>query len=107
MWKIFYNILLLPIFALLVLIGSLFVKKIRDGFIGRLYSIQILKKFSKTITNEDLIYWFHAASHGEFEQIKPVLNGLKEIEPKSKIILSFFRFHYIIKYNSKFYLKFF
>ena len=90
MWKILYNILLFPILALLFFVGSLFVKKIRDGFIGRLYSVQILKKFSKTIRKEDLIYWFHAASHGEFEQIKPVLNGLKEIEPKSKIILSFF-----------------
>ena len=90
MWKIFYNILFFPIFILLVFFGSFFVKKIRVGFIGRLSSIKILNNFSKKIRNEDLVYWFHAASHGEFEQIKPVLNGLKEIEPKSKIILSFF-----------------
>ena len=35
-------------------------------------------------------FWFHAASLGEYEQIKPVLSGLKEIEPNSYFILSLF-----------------
>ncbi|MEE3150465.1 MAG: glycosyltransferase N-terminal domain-containing protein, partial [Candidatus Neomarinimicrobiota bacterium] len=32
----------------------------------------------------------HVSSHGEFLQTKPVLQGLKEVEPCAKIIVSFF-----------------
>jgi len=39
---------------------------------------------------EKTIYWFHASSHGEFEQVKPVLTGLKEVEPLSFSVVSFF-----------------
>ncbi|MBT6797823.1 MAG: hypothetical protein HOA96_08720, partial [Candidatus Marinimicrobia bacterium] len=35
------------------------------------------------------IYWFHAASLGEFYQVKPVLEGLKEVEPDSLAVISF------------------
>lgn len=34
--------------------------------------------------------WIHVASLGEYEQAVPVLQGLKEINPKCEIILSFF-----------------
>ena len=39
---------------------------------------------------KDLVYWFHASSHGEFEQIKPVLDGIKNANPRIKVLLSFF-----------------
>ena len=35
------------------------------------------------------IYWFHAASLGEFHQVQPVLEGLKEVEPDGTMIVSF------------------
>ena len=50
----------------------------------------VKKFFSNKNETENDIYWFHAASLGEYEQIKPVLAGLKEIEPSSKSIVSFF-----------------
>jgi len=34
--------------------------------------------------------WFHAASLGEFEQGRPVMEALKQAHPKYKILLSFF-----------------
>lgn len=34
--------------------------------------------------------WFHAASLGEFEQGRPVIEALKESQPQFKILLSFF-----------------
>ena len=70
--------------------GSLFNRKIRAGMIGRFRSYQDLKSFRVRIGIEKTIYWFHASSHGEFEQVKPVLAGLKEVEPLSFSVVSFF-----------------
>ena len=70
--------------------GSLFNRKIRAGMIGRFRSYQDLKSFRVRIGIEKTIYWFHASSHGEFEQVKPVLTGLKEVEPLSFSVVSFF-----------------
>ena len=58
--------------------------------IGRFRSYQDLKSFKVRIGIEKTIYWFHASSHGEFEQVKPVLAGLKEVEPFSFSVVSFF-----------------
>mgnify|MGYP003302194686 CR=1 FL=1 len=71
---------------------------------------KILKDFlSQCKSNQ--IYWFHAASLGEYEQIKPVLSGLKEIEPNAVFILSFFSpsgYEYVNddQVDCKFYLPF-
>jgi len=110
-WKIFYNIILYPIIFFALLIMSLFNKKIKEGFLGRLKSIKELKTFMNNINSHNDIYWFHAASLGEYEQIKPVLAGLKEIEPSSKSIVSFFSpsgFNYVDDSNidCKVYLPF-
>ncbi|SVC81310.1 uncharacterized protein METZ01_LOCUS334164, partial [marine metagenome] len=37
----------------------------------------------------DNIYWFHASSLGEYHQVRPVLEGLKEVEPDGTMIVSF------------------
>ena len=58
--------------------------------IGRLSTYKQLKAFMANTGKGRKIYWFHAASHGEFEQVKHVLSGLKEVEPKSLSIVSFF-----------------
>ena len=34
--------------------------------------------------------WFHAASLGEFEQGRPVIEALKQAHPEYKVLLSFF-----------------
>lgn len=39
--------------------------------------------------NERLV-WFHAASLGEFEQGRPVMEALKQAQPQTKILLTFF-----------------
>ena len=49
--------------------------------IGRLITYKQLKEFMANAGKGREIYWFHAASFGEFEQVKPVLAGLKEVEP--------------------------
>ena len=88
--KLIYNFILFPFLMILMAIGALFNKKIREGISGRLKSINELIKFSKQRKVWEKCYWFHAASFGEYEQIRPVLAGLKEVEPTAKIITSFF-----------------
>jgi len=71
-------------------IGAIFNSKMRQGLVGRFSSISILKNAVSSWNKSYPIYWFHAASHGEFEQVKPVLKGLKEVEKDSYVITSFF-----------------
>ncbi len=89
-WRLIYNVILLPIMLVFGIVGSLFNKKLRIGMMGRMKSYRQLKAFMDSQEKHRVIYWFHAASHGEFEQVKPVLAGLKEVEPHSLSIVSFF-----------------
>jgi len=91
LWYFIYNFFLLPIMVLIGIIGVFFNKKIREGFFGRFNTNRQLDDFISSLKgNNHTIYWFHVSSHGEFLQTKPVLEGMKEIEPHIKIIVSFF-----------------
>jgi len=91
LWYFIYNFFLLPIMVLIGIIGVFFNKKIREGFFGRFNTNRQLDDFISSLQgNNHTIYWFHVSSHGEFLQTKPVLEGMKEIEPHIKIIVSFF-----------------
>ena len=85
-----YNLIFYPLLFFLALIGSLFNQKIRKGIIGRLIAVNKLKKYFKKIDTNENIYWFHCSSYGEYLQVEPVIEGVKEIEPDAIIILSFF-----------------
>ncbi len=86
---LFYNLILYPMLFIVAAIGSIFHKKLREGFIGKWTTITRLKAYFNGSHGEQ-VYWFHAASHGEYLQAKPVISGLKEVEPNVKIIASFF-----------------
>ena len=109
-FKILYNIFLFPIFFFVSLVLCIFNRKLFNGVKGRFKSKKILKDFLAQCQSNQ-IYWFHAASLGEYEQIKPVLSGLKEIEPNAVFILSFFSpsgYEYVNddQVDCKFYLPF-
>ena len=89
-WKILYNFILLPILIIIGLFFSIFNKKVRLGLLGRFQSYKNIKRFIDDVGPNKDIYWFHVASLGEYEQTKPVISGLKEVEPNSLFILSFF-----------------
>lgn len=89
-WVIIYNILFYPLFLVTAFIGGIFNKKVREGLQGRFKSLKRLKEFSEKIEPGDNVYWFHAASFGEYEQTRPVIEGLKEVVPESVIVVSFF-----------------
>jgi len=48
------------------------------------------KKLETAFNGKDKIVWFHAASLGEFEQGRPVIEAYKKTWPDHKIILTFF-----------------
>lgn len=62
------------------------VKKINRGRRSTYSDVSI---WQKTISENDKIYWFHAASLGEFEQLIPVIRRLKQTS-STQIIVSFF-----------------
>lgn len=48
------------------------------------------RKAAGIVRGSERLVWFHAASLGEFEQGRPVMEKLKEAEPETKILLTFF-----------------
>ena len=72
-----------------MLIASIFSPKIREGLKGRFQTYERIKLFFKEKHISDDIYWFHAASLGEFYQIKPVIEGMKKIKKGNVMFVSF------------------
>ncbi len=51
---------------------------------------QALDHIASRIENGERYIWFHAASVGEFEQGRPIMEKIKQEHPQCKIILTFF-----------------
>ncbi|CAM1348795.1 3-deoxy-D-manno-octulosonic acid transferase [Tenacibaculum insulae] len=83
--KFLYKILLLKA-AILLPIIALFNKKIKLFYNGRKETFNKLA----TITKTDKVIWFHAASLGEFEQGRPIIEELKQQYKNHKIVVTFF-----------------
>ena len=82
--KFLYNFTVFLV-SLLLPIVSIFNKKIKLFVEGR------KETFSKieALKNEKVI-WFHAASLGEFEQARPIIEELRKKAKKYKILVTFF-----------------
>ena len=70
-----------------VLLASIVSKKARKLVEGIPQTFKILKA---EIKPDDRVVWFHAASLGEFEQGRPLMQRLREEYPDYKILLTFF-----------------
>ncbi len=81
-----YNILI-HLYQFIIWIASLFNPKAQLWVEGRK---DILKKLEEQIDPNDKIAWFHAASLGEFEQGRPVIESFRKQYPNYKILLTFF-----------------
>ena len=88
-WVLLYNGFIYPLVFVAALITSIFDEKLRKGIKGRFQSTSLLKQYFKEFNEPPSLYWFHAASLGEFHQVKPVIDGLKEVRDDIKIIVSF------------------
>ena len=75
------------IFVLGMLIAAIFHKKARKMVVGIGQTYLLLRRHIK---NTDRVVWFHAASLGEFEQGRPLMERLRVEHPEYKILLTFY-----------------
>ena len=72
--------------ALGVRVAALFKEKLRKMVQGHRATWQMLR----ALGGKDTYMWFHAASLGEFEQGRPLMERLRREHPEKKILLTFF-----------------
>jgi len=84
--NIVYNIVIY-LYLIGVAIASLFNKKVKKMWAGERQAVKVLKE---KVDPEARYIWFHAASLGEFEQGRPLIEHLRETHPEYKILLTFF-----------------
>lgn len=77
----------LYLYALAIILVSPFHKKARLMVKGQWKTFRILHK---QIDRRKKYVWFHAASLGEFEQGRPLMERLRREHPEYKILLTFF-----------------
>jgi 3-deoxy-D-manno-octulosonic-acid transferase len=89
--KVVYNCTI-QLYKLLTHFASLFNKKAKQRIVGLRNNEAILRKIKqeKATSKNWQLAWFHAASLGEFEQARPVLEQFKQNYPTHKILVTFF-----------------
>ncbi len=83
--SVYHIIIYLYLFG--VAVASLFSKKVKKMWAGERQTIRLLK--AKVDPSARYI-WFHAASLGEFEQGRPLIENIRSRYPEYKILLTFF-----------------
>lgn len=81
-----YNILLY-IYEFGIFVATFFSAKVKKMWRGERETFKILKE---KVDPEAQYTWFHAASLGEFEQGRPIIEEYRRVFPKRKILLTFF-----------------
>lgn len=81
-----YNIAIY-LYLLGVAVASLFDKKVKKMWRGEREAFEVLKQKVGPCSS---YVWFHAASLGEFEQGRPLMERLRRRHPEYKILLTFF-----------------
>lgn len=81
-----YNIAIY-IYLLGVVIASCFSRKVRKMWRGERQAVRTIRE---KLDPEAQYVWFHAASLGEFEQGRPLMEQLRREHPEYKILLTFF-----------------
>jgi len=84
--NLLYNISIF-FYYLSILLVNPFHAKAKKWINGRK---NIFQKLEVAIPKNEKIVWFHAASLGEFEQGRPLIEGFRKKYPEFKILLTFF-----------------
>ena len=79
--------LLIHLYSLIIELIAPFHKKARTMRLGQWRTNRILRT---QIQSGEKYIWFHAASLGEFEQGRPMMERIKARYPQYKILLTFF-----------------
>lgn len=75
------------IYMFCVNLVAIFNRKAQLLMVGHSKTYDILRR---SINEGDNVIWFHAASLGEFEQGRPLIEKIRENHPEHKILLTFF-----------------
>ncbi|MEO6284492.1 MAG: glycosyltransferase N-terminal domain-containing protein [Dyadobacter sp.] len=78
------------LFAFLIQFVAPFNRKIKLGVVGRKGLIDDMEKSFQSLAAGRPVIWFHAASLGEFEQGRPVMEAYRNQYPGHFILLTFF-----------------
>ncbi len=90
MWKLFYNIAVVPVLWLIFRCLGMINHKAARGLKGRTDLFERLGRKISTLGPSHRRIWFHSSSMGEFEQAKPIIGALKKKYPDLQVIVSFF-----------------
>lgn len=71
-------------------LASLRSPKIRKMISGQNDTLKALKLRREAVAPDGFDVWFHAASLGEFEQARPIIERIKKASPSTTILLTFF-----------------
>lgn len=77
-------------FSGIMRLGAIFIPKVKLGVTGREGLLEKLERALPDLINNRPVAWFHAASLGEFEQGRPVMEQFKKDYPDYFILLTFF-----------------
>lgn len=86
LFRTVYNAVLMPLASTAFFIGGLFSKRLA----ARVHGVQQTWATLLALPKTGPRVWVHAASMGEFEQAKPIVERLKELRPDIQIVVSFF-----------------
>ncbi len=86
MYRLIYG-LALRCYVLILRMAATFHTKARLWVNGRKNLIRTVKQ---SLGNKNKVIWFHAASLGEFEQGRPLIEAIRKKYPNKKIVLTFF-----------------
>ncbi len=87
-WRLLYNLIVIPLGILFYNIISIFNQKFKKGVIGRKSTFKKVQELKNQYPNNELIL-FHSASLGEYEQVKPVIKGIKNKNADLICVVSF------------------
>lgn len=96
-WKLLYNFIVVPFMyggfqfaAFLARCGLKRFDKIRSGIAGRKTLFADLAAQLQKVNNAGLCFWIHAASMGEYEQARPLLQEIGQQFPGAVRVLTLF-----------------
>jgi 3-deoxy-D-manno-octulosonic-acid transferase len=92
--NILYSSLVIPSLELAQTLGATTSKKFAERARGThetWNTLEALRQLdAKSLGAKRTCFWFHAASMGEFEQVKPIIEAVKERLPAARVVVSFF-----------------